>query len=59
MGIPSYFTHIIKNHSNIINHRFEKELKSYIKKLKLEKPKLATRQSSLQFLNIVQIKIIK
>ena len=46
-------TRFIKNHSNIINHRFEKELKSYIKKLKLEKPKLATRQSSLQFLNIL------
>ncbi len=43
----------IKNNSNYLPQVFEKNLKSHIQKLKLEKPKLATRQASLEFLKIL------
>ncbi len=43
----------LKNISNYLTKKFEKELKSHIRKLKLEKPKLATRQASLKFLDVL------
>ena len=43
----------IKNNSNYLPQVFEKKLKSHIQKLKLEKPKLATRQASLEFLKVL------
>ncbi len=43
----------IKNNSNYFPQAFEKNLKSHIQKLKLEKPKLATRQASFEFLKIL------
>ena len=43
----------IKNNSNYLPQVFDKNLKSHIQKLKLEKPKLATRQASLEFLKIL------
>jgi len=43
----------IKNNSNYLPQAFDKNLKSHIQKLKLEKPKLATRQASLEFLKIL------
>ena len=43
----------IKNNSNYLPQVFEKNLKSHIQKLKLEKPKLATRQASLEFLKVL------
>ena len=36
-----------------INEKFEKSFKTYVKKLKKEKPKLATRQASMNFLEIL------
>ena len=39
--------------SNDLNEKFDKKFKSYLKKLKKDKPKLATRQSSLNFLEIL------
>ena len=43
----------IKNNSNYLSQSYDKNLKSHIQKLKLEKPKLATRQASLEFLKIL------
>ena len=43
----------IKNNSNYLSQVFDKNLKSHIQKLKLEKPKLATRQASLEFLKVL------
>ena len=43
----------IKNNSNYLPQVFDKNLKSHIQKLKLEKPKLATRQASLEFLKVL------
>ena len=43
----------IKNNSNNLSQVFDKNLKSHIQKLKLEKPKLATRQASLEFLKVL------
>ena len=43
----------IKNDSNHLPQAFDKNLKSHIQKLKLEKPKLATRQASLEFLKVL------
>ena len=43
----------IKNNSNHLPQAFDKNLKSHIQKLKLEKPKLATRQASLEFLKVL------
>ena len=43
----------IKNNSNHLPQTFDKNLKSHIQKLKLEKPKLATRQASLEFLKVL------
>ena len=39
--------------SQSINEKFEKKFKTYIKNLKKEKPKLATRQASMNFLEIL------
>ena len=39
--------------SQSINEKFEKSFKTYVKKLKKEKPKLATRQASMNFLEIL------
>ena len=42
------------NFHNIgINKKFESKFKSYLKKLKSDKPKLATRQASLNFLEVI------
>ena len=43
----------IKNNSNNLSQVFDKNLKFHIQKLKLEKPKLATRQASLEFLKVL------
>ncbi len=52
-NISSKKNKFIKNNSNYLPQAFYKNIKSHIKKLKSEKPKLATRQASLEFLKIL------
>ncbi len=44
-------------HNTDINKKFEKKFRSYLKKLKTDKPKIATRQASLNFLEVINSSI--
>ena len=44
-------------HNTDINKKFENKFRSYLKKLKTDKPKIATRQASLNFLEVINSSI--